>query len=226
MSQPQPESTPADGAAALLAAADKTGGGRRQRYVPAGKKAAKPAADKPAEAAAPQPDAPAAQVPPPAAEPVQETKDTGDATPAAQEAPEPPPAEPVEKPKAEAPASPPETPRSGAQAPPPPPETPNSSGEVGFPSKPLSFESVFTPRTHDMDPEMFAMVQQRQEKLLKSMANIVKMFNERRGEFDKSVRAAVASGFPKAELVKLAVAHDCLPLLEAALGEQFPGTAG
>lgn len=190
----QPEATAEDGASALLAAANKSGG-RRTRYVPAAKVdkaavAAPTGAQQPADA--PEP-APAAQEPAKAPEPAQR------------------PSQPV----AEAPPAPP------AQEPPPPAEeqAAESGAEVAFPAKPLSFESVFTRRTHDMDPEMFAMISQRQVKLLKSLASIVNMFNDRVGEYHKSVTSAVAAGFPKDELARLAITHDCAPVLESILGE-------
>lgn len=220
----QPEATPpADGASALLAAAAKTpGAGRRPRYTPKAKEP-KPPVETGASSGEP---VPAAQEPPAQPEPAPATKDADAAPSAAQQPTEPP------KPAEEAPApnSAPETPPSSSAETPPQPdpaekEPPPPTGEVGFPAKPLSFESVFTrKRQPDMDPEMFAMVQQRQMKLLKSLANIVLMFQERREEYDRSVASAVAAGFPKEELAKLAIAHDCAPFLEAALGEHLPGT--
>lgn len=217
MSQPKP-TAPADGAAALIAAADGTGG-RRKRYTPSAKT---PKAE-PSVAAPQEP----AQEPEAASAP----EETGGTVPAPQAAPQPetkaePPAPPKqpEQPIAEAPA--PDatkpTPDPPSSTPDPPSSTPSSTTDVAFPATPLRFESVFTRPTHTMDPEMYAMVRQRQEKILKSLTNIVKMFLDRKDEYEGAVRTAVAAGFPKDDLVKLAVQYDCGPFLEAVLGEPPP----
>jgi outer membrane biosynthesis protein TonB len=210
VSQPKP-TAPADGAAALIAAADGTGG-RRKRYTPSAKT---PKAEPPV--AAPQEPA---QEPETASAP----EETGGTVPAPQAAPQPetkaePPAPPKqpEQPVAEAPA-----PEATKPTPDPPSSTPSSTTDVAFPATPLRFESVFTRPTHTMDPEMYAMVRQRQEKILKSLTNIVTMFLDRKDEYERAVRTAVAAGFPKDDLVKLAVQYDCGPFLEAVLGEPPP----
>lgn len=213
MSQPD-ATTPTDGASALLAAAEKSGDGprRKARYIPKAKKEETAPADSPAPAAAPAQEA--AEKP----EPVPAPEDTGGAATATQK-----PSQPEAEPKApEAPASS-EAPAAETPAPEADDDAAqggsNSTTDVAFPVTPLRFESVFTRPTHTMDPEMFAMFRQRQEKILKSLANIVKMFLDRKEEYEGAVRTAVAAGFPKDELAKLAVQHDCAPFLEAVLGE-------
>jgi outer membrane biosynthesis protein TonB len=202
VSQPDPTTTPpADGANALLAAAEGTGG-RRVRYTPKAKKpptaAPQQPAEKPEEAPGAEDTSDAASTPQEAAEPVEQT-----------EAPQPPTSTP-------APPAP-DAPRPDAE--PTSENTTNSTTDVAFPATPLRFESVFSKPVHDMDPEMFAMFRQRQDKILKSLANIVNMFLDRKDEYEKAVRTAVAAGFPKGELAKLAVQYDCGPFLEAVLGE-------
>lgn len=222
MSQPEEAATPTDGASALLAAADKRSTTRRVRYVPKGKPGAvKPEPADPSQepAAAPQEPADASAAPQsgdtarqevkPPQKPSEDRAETvAPAAPTAKH--EPPDAEP----KAEAGSE-----RESDDAGPP---APSSTTEVAFPPKQLDLASVFAPKPdHGMDPEMFKMVAERQVKLLKSLGNLVNMFNERRGEYENSVRSATAAGFPKAELARLAIAHDCLPFLEAVLGERL-----